>query len=80
MNNLIKFNLDEYHTGKYQVVTSAAEENVKIIAIELSLKQPVVGVVRGDVETWFLDGSYFSNKESVMDINLKPIEENELVK
>jgi len=80
MNNPINFNLDEYLTGKYQVVTATSEENVKIIAVELSLKQPVVGVVNGDVETWFLDGSFMANKECGMDIKLKLIEENELVK
>lgn len=79
MNNLIKFSMEDYNSGNYEVVNQLGEA-IKIIAIEFSIKQPIIGIHNGEVETWFLDGSFMFGKECAMDIYLKPIEENELVK
>jgi hypothetical protein len=60
----VKFNLEQYNTGKHQVVTEDGRE-VKIGLIDPTERAAILGWINGFACHWDINGNYLTNKASI---------------
>jgi hypothetical protein len=69
---LVKFNLKEYNTGNYELVTAEGKK-VKLGPIDETERAAILGWVNGFACIWDIDGVYLTTKGmGKFDLKLKP--------
>lgn len=72
---LVKFDLEKYNTGKFNVVT-ADNKSVKIGLVDKTERAAILGWVNGFACHWDVNGNYLTNK-GLPNNNLKLVVESE---